>query len=388
MVGQRVKGFIDRLVIADMARQSTQPCQKRAAEGVFGEHAVQIAAHHLPIRALRAFGLAVNSEQRPRAVRAFGPAKVDFIAPDLRARSGVNRARFGHALVGGHHRGDIQKPKAGDTGRFAFDTVGIGNFGAQHLIATAKAQNPCPPSQGRRKVDVPALFTEMRKICDGRLAARQDDQIGLDWQGFSGRDDLQGHPGFLREGVEIVEIGDPVQVRDGDQKPSRPPRSTQISGVLCRQPMRMGKPRDHAKTGPAGARFDQSVAVVKEARVAAELVDQEPADHRGVGGVQHHLRADKLGDDTATVDISGQDHGHFRCTGKAHVGDIVCAKVDLGRTAGAFDDHKPGLSLQAVKTVKDRGHQLRLQCRVVAGFHGGQALALNDHLCPGFRFRL
>jgi len=48
----------------------------------------------------------------------------------------------------------------------------------------------------------------------------------------------------------------------------------------------VGEPGDDAKAGPAGARLDQAVAVVEEPGVAAELVDQEALDHRGVFRVE------------------------------------------------------------------------------------------------------
>jgi len=61
----------------------------------------------------------------------------------------------------------------------------------------------------------------MGQVGNGRLAARQDDQIGLDRQGLAGSDDPESDAGFLRQGVEIVEIGDAVQVRDGNYRSVR-----------------------------------------------------------------------------------------------------------------------------------------------------------------------
>ena len=61
---------------------------------------------------------------------------------------------------------------------------------------------------------------------------------------------------------------------------------------------------------------------------------------RAVAAVHHRLRADDLRDHAAAVDISAQHHRHIRRRGKAHVGDVAGAQVDLGRAAGALDDHQ------------------------------------------------
>ena len=111
---------------------------------------------------------------------------------------------------------------------------------------------------------------------------------------------------------------------------------------------------------PAGALGNQGIAVVKQAGVATEFVDQEPAHPRRVLCVQNRLCADHLCDDPAPVDVPDQNHGHIGGHGKAHIGDVARAQVHLGRTARALDNHQIVLGFQAVKTVQHRVHQLRL----------------------------
>ena len=57
--------------------------------------------------------------------------------------------------------------------------------------------------------------------------------------------------------------------------------------------------------------------------VAAKLVDQEAADQRGVGGIEHRLGADQAGDHAAAVDVADQHHRHVGGARETHVGDVV-----------------------------------------------------------------
>jgi hypothetical protein len=52
------------------------------------------------------------------------------------------------------------------------------------------------------------------------------------------------------------------------------------------------------------------------------------------------LRADDLRDDPAAVDIARQHHRHVRRARESHIGDVAGAQIDLGRAAGAFDQHQ------------------------------------------------
>lgn len=82
VVGEGVERLIDCDVIAFIAGGCAKAGKEGAAEGVFGEHAVKVAAHHAAVLADGAFGLAVHGEHRAGPVGAFRAAKVDFIAFD------------------------------------------------------------------------------------------------------------------------------------------------------------------------------------------------------------------------------------------------------------------------------------------------------------------
>ena len=153
--------------------------------------------------------------------------------------------------------------------------------------------------------------------------------------------------------------------------------------------MGIGEPWQGAKTGPAGAAFNLAVAVVKKAHIAAELVDQKAGDHRRVLRVHHHLGADNLGDDAATVDIAGQHDGHACGAGKAHVGKVVLAQVHLSRAPRPFDDNQIGALSEDTEAFEHGGHQPCPGFAEVTRLQGAVALPLHDHLRPavGFGFQ-
>ena len=57
-------------------------------------------------------------------------------------------------------------------------------------------------------------------------------------------------------------------------------------------------------------------------------------------GVEDCEGADDGGDDAAAVDVADQKGGDIGGGGKAHIGEIAVAQIDLGGAAGAFDDER------------------------------------------------
>jgi hypothetical protein len=88
---------------------------------------------------------------------------------------------------------------------------------------------------------------------------------------------------------------------------------------------------------------------------------------------QHRLRADDLGDDPAPVDIARQHHRHLRSAGKAHIGDVSAAQIDLRRAARALHDDQIMGGFQAMEALQHRGHQLRFQRGIRPRLYRGDA---------------
>ena len=94
------------------------------------------------------------------------------------------------------------------------------------------------------------------------------------------------------------------------------------------------------KQAPSGAAFDVRDAGVEQGRVAAELVDREAADHRGICRIEHRLRADEARDHAAALDVAEQQHRYAGASGEAHVRDVSPAQVRFGRAARALDQYE------------------------------------------------
>ena len=171
--------------------------------------------------------------------------------------------------------------------------------------------------------------------------------------------------GFRLQRIEIVEIGDLRQDRHGDlELRALAPRLRMIERqrILGRQMPRVGKIRHEAERRPAGRRDDRLLARDEQARIAAKLVDDEARDQRRVVGIEHRLGADEARDHAAAVDVADDDDRHVGGAGKAHVGDVVAAQVDLRRAAGALDQHQIGLAPSALEALEHIGQQLRPSC--------------------------
>jgi hypothetical protein len=84
-----------------------------------------------------------------------------------------------------------------------------------------------------------------------------------------------------------------------------------IERILGRQ---LAASANHGTTPspPAGALGDLAHAVIEQARIAAEAVDEKRLDAILLGRVQHCMGADHRGNHTAPVDVSAEDTGSQR----------------------------------------------------------------------------
>ena len=87
---------------------------------------------------------------------------------------------------------------------------------AEHLIAAAQTEHTAAAAEMRDDVDIEARLAQRGEVGDGRLGARQDNEIGVARERLA-----RPHPHELDarlgvERIEIVEIGDMRQQRNGD----------------------------------------------------------------------------------------------------------------------------------------------------------------------------
>ena len=149
-----------------------------------------------------------------------------------------------------------------------------------------------------------------------------------------------------------------------------------------------GTERDETEGAPAGALGENPHAVGEQARVAAELVDDEAHDGRAILVRERGLRAENLGEHAAAVDVGDEDDRAAGGAGEAHVGDVAVAQIDLRRAAGAFDDDEVGLGLEARKAREHGVEELWFQRLVLARLGGADHPALHDDLRADLALRL
>ena len=69
---------------------------------------------------------------------------------------------------------------------------------------------------------------------------------------------------------------------------------------------------------------------------------------------------DKLGDNSAAVDVANEDDRRRGLNRKAHIGNVAGPKIDFCRTASHFNDDNVGLGFQCFKATGDRVQKLCL----------------------------
>ena len=153
----------------------------------------------------------------------------------------------------------------------------------------------------------------------------------------------------------------------------------EVQRVLGRQQARLLEPRHDAVVLHARARRDHRMRVVEQPGIAAELVDQIAMQALPLGRLQQRMRAHKGRDHAAALDVADQHHGQIGRLGKAHIGDVALAQVDLGRAAGTLDQHEIRLAPE-----RQRSSRAPPASGPVSGRHS-RAPENSREPCPGPR---
>ena len=158
--------------------------------------------------------------------------------------------------------------------------------------------------------------------------------------------------------------------------------------VLGRQEAGRLEPRHHAVAAHAGACGDDWMRLLEQRRIAAELVDQVALEPRALSRLEQGVRADQRRDHAALVDVADQHDRQIGRFGKAHVGDVMRAQVDLRRAAGALGQDQIGIPAQQLEALEHVGHQVGLEPGIVARSAGGEDPSMNDDLRADLGLRL
>ena len=152
-------------------------------------------------------------------------------------------------------------------------------------------------------------------------------------------------PGSMPQRIKIVEIGDAREHGHGDRDGAVRPRAPipKAERVFRRQARGFGKERQRGRSARQPVRSAiVAMPSVEQGCVAAELVDDEADDRRGVLGRERRLRSENLREYAAAIDVADERDRALGGAREAHVGDVALAQVDLRRAARAFDQHEIG----------------------------------------------
>ena len=138
---------------------------------------------------------------------------------------------------------------------------------------------------------------QRREVDKGRLAAREEHEVGIAGRASPGSSDDEVDVGLGRQRVEIVEVGDPRQAGHGDA--SAPPARRRRARPGPAHPPWAGRARPRTRgrrpADAAGARARSAAMAAGEQRgIAAELVDEEAARAGAIVRVEHRHGADEL----------------------------------------------------------------------------------------------
>ena len=267
---------------------------------------------------------------------------MDLVAAHRRVGEGEATADPSQLLVHRERRLEIEQVEPGARARLALDAVGIVDSAPQHLQTAADAHHPAAVAQMALQGRAPTALAQPLQVAASVLRARQDDEVG--WRDRVGGADVAKVDARMQpQRVEVGVIADPRNRRDDHAQ--RVDRVIRGDRRCARQPV-LGLQVQSLDEGQyPECRSARTLAQHVEARlqqrgVAAEAVDDEAARTGAFGRGQQLERADELGEHAAALDVAHQEHRAVDRLGETHVGDVVLAQVDLGRTAGPLDqDH-------------------------------------------------
>ena len=285
-----------------------------------------------------------------------------------------------------------RSPRPGTRARRALDAVRVVDAPAEHLVAAAEPEHPPAAPDMGADVDVPALRAQEgrgRRWWSSSPAAARGRRTGI---GSPGRHQhharRRARPGAGRGRRNWRCAAAPARPRPCAGPRRRPsPRAPRASSAGRRAAS--GKCGISPRLGQPVARRDGGHAVGEQARVAAELVDEEAPDHRGVGRVDHRLGADEAGDDAAPVDVAEQDHRRVRRRGRSPYWRCRRRRRLTSEAEPAPSTTTRSASrLQVREALQHRGEQARLPGLVVPRLGGADHAALDHDLAAGLALGL
>ena len=252
----------------------------------------------------------------------------------------------------------------------------------QHLISATDADDRRPvfyqlqygPGQSRR--------IEPAQIFRCILATRQEDDIGMP-QFRSRTDVIQGYIRFVRQAVEIGEIGNLRHLDNG---------YLHIAGPGCARfviernriffiDTQLLYKRDNTQHGFSRLLFQEIHSWRKQGYIATEFIDDETFYQIPFLRLEQFQCTYQCRQRSTTVDIG---HEQDRCPEilcNAHIDDIMVPEIDFCRAARSFDDNRVILVFQPLQRLRHSGKGPEgIPCVIVPGRHIAKRHAIDDYL--------
>lgn len=212
--------------------------------------------------------------------------------------------------------------------------IGVAHLDTHHLITATDAQYRRPFTVGTDDGLRTTVATQLVEVVERGLGARQDDDISLEQVvDIIGIEEVDA--GILFEGVEVGIVREVLQHDHShvDLAQFELPRFLGECHTVFFLDMDILEIGNNAQDGDATEVFEHATALVEEAQVATEFIDDDALDELAVFRRLEGDAAIDGGEDTPTINVAHEDDIGLGMTRHGEVHQIGIAEVDLGDTA-------------------------------------------------------
>src|SRR6266436_3573573 len=208
MIGERVEGVLDLVLVGGPARFPAQRGQKGLSERVACKEPVQIASGDPPIGTGATIRAAGQAQHRPCETWPRGLPEVHLVADDRHSGRELDTRDLTEVFGAGKNGVDFEEREPRHRLILSFHAERVGDSAAEYLKAAAEPEDlPTLATMGE-EIDVPSLVSQKLEIADRRLRAGKDNEHGIARQRLASWHEDQLDTWLGAQRVEIVEISD------------------------------------------------------------------------------------------------------------------------------------------------------------------------------------
>ena len=184
---------------------------------------------------------------------------------------------------------------------------------------------------------------------------------------------------MLLEHIEIRKIRNPgiPDHRQVDQPPLSPVKAGGQAVLILQGHLHV---RHHPGHRDLAQLLQHGDPRIQDRLVPPELVDHQPLHPGPLRLGKEHQRPQKLGEHSAPVDISRQEHRRVHQLCQSHVHNVVFLQVDLRRAASPLDHDDVRQLLQLPERLLDLRDQAFFVGKILPGRHIAYHFPVDDHL--------